>query len=232
LDLDPGFTEPTDAAFGRESLAARLGKGHLRLGYALRCAADIAATLREFQEDGRVHGSIGAASILLHPSGAVLAPPDVRAAETQARGDIAAFGAVLYQMLLGDGGAGGGWFPEEAQGAGRNSPDELRSAAARLALRCLAAPPQREPAIQSVLTEVRVLGVLARQCEAQARNAEAPHTRDRCPKCGGGLIRDTKPRSAFERFLDRLQIPIRRCRRCDHRYVAMTGGPWVKETPD
>lgn len=226
--MDAGFT--TVASLGRESLAARLEKGGLRLGYALRCAADIAATLREFQEDGRVHGNVGATSILLHPSGAVLVPPAGRAAETQARGDIAAFGAVLYQMLLGHSRTGGGWFPEEAQGADRNSPDGVRLAAVRLALRCLAAPPRREPAIQRVLTEVRLLGVLARQCEAQAR--EAPATRERCPQCGGGFIRDTKPRSPFERLLDRSRIPIHRCRRCDHGYVVMTGGPWVKKTPD
>ena len=42
-----------------------------------------------------------------------------------------------------------------------------------------------------------------------------------CPKCESSTVYAARPRSAFERLLERWNIPICRCHRCYHRYIVV-----------
>ena len=56
--------------------------------------------------------------------------------------------------------------------------------------------------------------------EAQAASPE-----ETCPRCGGSLGTNSRPRSAFEALLRTFGFPVRRCSRCFHRYVIFLGLP-------
>jgi DNA-directed RNA polymerase subunit M/transcription elongation factor TFIIS len=130
---------------------------------ALRCATDVAAALRELHQAGRAHGDVSPASIVLRPSGATLLPPNSLAMVANPRADVAAFGAILYQMLTGGRPPRSGLLAAPSGRAPHAGPSGLLAAATRLAGRCLAAPPQPAPTIQMVVTEVRLLSVLTKQ---------------------------------------------------------------------
>jgi hypothetical protein len=87
--------------------------------------------------------------------------------------DVQAFGAVFYQMLTGT-------LPSDALTAAdirvegpRTGSARLRSAALMLALNCRGSKGARL-SMQQLATEIRLLGVLLRQYEANAKNAPAP----------------------------------------------------------
>jgi hypothetical protein len=162
------------------TLASRLADGPLPLPLALRCATDVAAALRELHVVGRAHGEVSAASIVLRPSGAVLLPPNDLQREVNLRADVAGFGAVLYEMLTGGEPPSGGPLAAPEEHVPHSGVPGLRAAATRLAAKCLATPPDEAPTIQMVVTEVRLLNVLARQSEAESpalpQRAPAPQT--------------------------------------------------------
>jgi hypothetical protein len=206
---------------GEESLASRLAQGPLPLPFALRCAEDVAAALRELYRTGRAHGEVSPTSVVLRRSGAELVPPNGRAREANSRADVPAFGAVLYQMLTGSKPVGGGLVDGPAEPAPEAGPPGLRAAATRLAAKCLARPPHQAPSIQTVVIEVRLLNMQARQLGAEfaaaPQRARSPF--ERFPKCGSVHVCESHPRTGLERFLSDFGIGIYRCHRCFHRYV-------------
>jgi hypothetical protein len=227
------------------SLAARLSLGPLPLQSALRYAAEVAGTLRQLHEDGRFHGDVEPGFVRITEAGALLLPPNGHAHLATARDDISEFGALLYQMLTGA--KPNGDLPAAAREGDR---ENVRLAATRLAARCLGTLPGRPADIQKVSTEVRLLGVLARQHGAQdeipatpvAPTVTAPvaaaapetaeprtisHPDDRsarekvCPRCREHLTAPSRPHTALEALLHMFHVPIRRCGRCFHRYVIL-----------
>ena len=58
--------------------------------------------------------------------------------------------------------------------------------------------------------------------------AKASHSRPvlndvMCPKCKGYHVRLSRPRTAFERFLNALGMGVHRCHRCFYRYIPFLG---------
>lgn len=160
------------------SLAARLSLGPLPLQSALRYAAEVAGTLRQLHEDGRFHGDVEPGFVRITEAGALLLPPNGHAHLATARDDISEFGALLYQMLTGA--KPNGDLPAAAREGDR---ENVRLAATRLAARCLGTLPGPPADIQKVSTEVRLLGVLARQHGAQDEIPAVPTTPPAPPVC-------------------------------------------------
>jgi hypothetical protein len=129
----------------------------MALGDALSCAAGLACALRCLHAEGCVHGQVEPELVLLKDFGVLLLPPPGGASGAAARGDVAAFGAVLAEVLTGARPVGGVPVPSGRR-AGR---EEILGAALGLAARCLNAPPDLN--MQRVSTHVRLLAVLARQ---------------------------------------------------------------------
>ena len=171
-----------------ETLANRLAEGPLPLPFALRCATDVAAALRELHEVARAHGEVSTASVVLRPTGAALLPPNGLQRMVDLPADVAAFGAVLYEMLTGVKPPRDGSPAAPQERVPRAGFPGLRAAATRLAVKCLAAPPEQAPTIQMVVTEVRLLNVLAQQSGAESsaapRGAPAFETRGKANPSG------------------------------------------------
>jgi hypothetical protein len=146
------------------TLAERLARGPLSLAYALQCATDLATALRQLHADRYAHGSINAGTVLLRESNARLAPayPNSRASQHD---DVAAYGAVLYQLVNGCAPPAGFTVTRPLPTAHRNNAEGLAAAATDLAYRCMASHPENAPEMQKVLMEVRLLSVLSRQPE-------------------------------------------------------------------
>ncbi len=197
----PSGTSSNDGV-PEESLASRLAQGPLPLPLALRCATDVAAALRELHQAGRVHGEVSPASVVLRPSGAVLLPPNGLVTEGDSGADVAAFGAVLYQMLTGRKLPPGGFLAAPAECALRTSPRGLRAAATRLTAQCLATPPDQAPTIQMVVTEVRLLNVLARQLGDES---PAPAPPQRAP--AGTFANGEPAKESVSAMLSRKPVP-------------------------
>ena len=151
---------PTNAELGvqAETLANRLSHGALPLRYALRCATDVASNLRDLHEEGRLHGSVNASSVVVTESGARLLPPNGQARYAVAGADVSAFGALLYEMVTGARPSPRATPPLPAI-ASRNTPKGLQIAATRLASKCLRSTSNSFSEMQKVLTEVRLLGL-------------------------------------------------------------------------
>jgi hypothetical protein len=144
-----------------ETLANRLSQGALPLGYALRYATDVASSLRDLHEEGRLHGSVNADSVVVTGTGAQLLPPNGHARYTVAGADVSAFGALLYEMVTGAK-PSPRTTPPLPPIASRNTPKGLEAAATRLASKCLRSTSNSFTEMQKVLTEVRLLGLQSR----------------------------------------------------------------------
>jgi len=138
----------------------------------LRCAHEIATELRDLHQQTRAYGNLTASSICMSGSGARLLPSRSSWDQEAALHDIRAFGAVFYQMLTGT-------LPSDALTAAdirvegpRTGFARLRSAALMLALNCRGSKGARL-SMQQLATEIRLLGVMLRQYEANARNEPA-----------------------------------------------------------
>ena len=105
-----------DGAVEGELLAHRLARGALPAGEALRYAVEIGALLQRAHARGGVHGALSPHSIAITPDGLRLlrppalsepcdapyrSPEQVRGEAPDERSDIFAFGAVLYEAVLG-----------------------------------------------------------------------------------------------------------------------------------
>jgi hypothetical protein len=164
---------PSGPSGPAETLADVLASGPLPLAAGLRCAHEVATELRDLHQQTRAYGNLTASSILMSGSGARLLPSRGSWDQAAALRDIRAFGAVFYQMLTGT-------LPPDALTAAeirvegpRTGPARLQSAALMLALNCRGSKGARLSMLQ-LATEIRLLGVLLRQYEANAKNAPAP----------------------------------------------------------
>jgi hypothetical protein len=132
---------------------------------ALRCASDVAKILSELHQQGRPHGRLTPASVVMKESGAELLPSRAQWEQGAEEHDVAAFGALLYEVIMGakppvD--ASAGTFRAPGPNSGLLG---IRAAAMRLAGKCLGYFPVTL-SMQQAATEVRLLWVVARQFEA------------------------------------------------------------------
>lgn len=223
-----------------ESLAARLRKQPLPLALALRLATGVASELRDLHAQGRAHGAVELESLRFSRSGIFLG--DARGGKDKAgmRRDIAGYGRILNCMLTGSP------EPQVLPVVPRKhcSPEALRAAALDHANRCLSG----RPGIQRVVTEVRLLSVLARQMAEVAvkvppppmpapnwevvsmESANGPGSPPlpspagvKCPKCGCRWIHESRPRTGLDQLLIGLHQPLYRCPLCLHRYAVVLG---------
>lgn len=159
-----------DSARGRnggQKLEEILERGPLALEPALRHATDIACALRELHLDGRAHGAVDTGHIVIRASGATLLAPE-RRGYTDPLDDLSGFGDALYAMLTGRSAGGEEMRLVPAKPVILKGPLAVRAAAIRLAERCLTADRETAPDFQKVLTEVRLLHVMAKQFSPDA----------------------------------------------------------------
>lgn len=141
----------------QDSLAERLARAPLSLGEALCCATEIAAALRDLHRQGLAYGAVSSQLIEMGRAGATLRSTGALKRLGDGRSDMAAFGAVLDEMLR---------RAETADG----SLDTLREQAGALARRCS----DGSPAMQQVFITLRLLMFEARQRGTAVRPAYRP----------------------------------------------------------
>ena len=91
--------------------------------------------MREMHQEGRSHGSVDPAHVMLRPGGAILLPFDPRG-YPDPLADLVGFGVVLYAMLTGKQPSGDELRLVPAKPAHLKGASALRAAATRLAERC------------------------------------------------------------------------------------------------
>jgi hypothetical protein len=231
------------------TLAEELARGPLPLAAALRYATEIAAGLRSIHAEGGAHGSVSAATVIMGGPRAMLTSPNGNSRQARQQGDVAAFGAVLLQMLTGSKPAPGLIaVPPAPRPSLHSGPEELKMAALRLACRCINEEPLLD--IQKALTEIRTLAMLARYTEkplaakqrapaagvaadAESRDAAAAAARGRRER-----VRPKPPRSLIPEFETPPVIPplqldtsavdqtpsVVHCPRCGSAYIYYSKG--------
>ena len=133
-----------DIEAATESLEERLARGAMPFREALESATRLAAQLRDLHVHGLEYGALSARTVVIGACGAGLAPRRGLARRADGRGDVAAFGGVMQEML------DGAETPRHLL--------NLRAEAAGLAHQCRAHAPE----IQQVLIPLRLLGMRAR----------------------------------------------------------------------
>ncbi len=96
------------------TLSHRLAEGPISLQEALRYATNLAEALRQIHDTGRTYGTLSPSSIILTAGGLELAatggpasvtpytaPEILRGRPADQRSDIFAFGAIVYEMIMG-----------------------------------------------------------------------------------------------------------------------------------
>jgi hypothetical protein len=150
-----------------------LTAGPLDLAAGLRCANEIAVELRDLHQQNRAYGKLSVNNVIMAESGAQLAPLRNSWDETIQQRDVQAFGAVFYEILTGTPPPVNPAAADPRMQGPRPGPSRLRSSAILLAVKCLTSKGARVT-MQQVATEVRLLGILLRQQEANAKYEPPP----------------------------------------------------------
>lgn len=246
---------PTDfaaGAFAPERLADRLAAGRLPLHHALRCGADLALNLRDLHAARSAHGSVTPVFVALEPARAVLIPAPGSAATASADGDARAFGAVLYEMLVGRKPDREAFAPSAVRSPYHGAMAEVYQSALGIAEKCMAGAPGSAPNLQNVANQLRLLLLIANRASAarppEARPPAPPAagpailpqpapgdeedwsdedwddlTDQVCPHCSARNVHYSSLGSSFEHLLGYLGIPFYRCHKCFHRYMMFLG---------
>jgi hypothetical protein len=148
-------------------------RGPLPLDVCLRHATDLAMALREMHADGRVHGTVDTAHVVVKSSGASLVQAERRGLPDPLQ-DLTGFGVVLYAMLTGKPPSGEEFRLVPPKPSMLKGPSAIRATATRLAERCLTAERETAPDFQKVLTEVRLLSVMAKQFSSEQLGLHIP----------------------------------------------------------
>ena len=172
-----------------ETLDLHLGRGPLPLAKALRYGIDLAESLRQIHERGRVCAFLQPACITIVNGRAGLgpvrpanispyfSPEQVRGKDLDTRSDLFSLGAILYEML-----SGHRAFPGQSKSALRleileRNPDPLGDvppALARLVAQCLEKKPeQRLQRVDVLLAGLKLQQILMGASKPRARAAAA-----------------------------------------------------------
>lgn len=156
-----------------ETLADALAGGPLALAAGLRCANEIAVELRDLHQQNRAYGKLSVNNVIMAETGAHLAPLRRHWDEANQQRDVQAFGAVFYEMLTGTPPPVSPAAADPRLQGSRPGPSRLRSSAMLLALKCVTSKGARVT-MQQIATEIRLLGILLRQHEANAKYEPPP----------------------------------------------------------
>jgi predicted nucleic acid-binding Zn-ribbon protein len=164
-----------DTLMNTTTLAQRMAEGRIPISDALRYAMQIAESLRQIHDEGRVHGSVSPLSISVEHNNAALLPsmvaagaatpysaPEVLAGKApDTRSDIFSFGTVVYEMLTGK---------RAFDGTDRTKPAPSGSPAVdRFVAGCVASNPlARLQSVKRVMMELKLLHAAARRAESSA----------------------------------------------------------------
>jgi hypothetical protein len=164
------------------TLAQRIGEGRIPVSEALRSAMSLAEALRKLHDAGKAHGAVTPSSIVVTATGLDLIPslgppatvtpytaPEVlQGKPADARSDIFAFGALVYEMLTGRRA-----FEGDSQTAltlalvNSEPPASGSPAVDRLVAGCVAkSPAARWQRMQKIIMELKLLTVAARRADA------------------------------------------------------------------
>jgi len=150
------------------TLADALRHGPLPLALALACARDIASAISQLHRQQLVLGQLDAAAIEFGPAGASLPIPKAIYRRATPAGDVHDFGSLLHRMITGvkpDGAPP----PEAPALTEETTPETIRAAALRLAVRCHDRSTGGEaPSMRQVATELRLLNLMVLRFPAAA----------------------------------------------------------------
>jgi len=171
-------------SISQRSLADRLNEGKLPVGDALRFAMTLADALRRLHDSGRVYGALSPSHIGFNGTTVELgaapdhsgvltpytAPEVLHGKPADARSDIFAFGAILFEMLTGrrafDGDSEASLSAALIGSAPASSGSPLVD---RLVASCVAKDPAvRCQRMQKIIMELKLLSVAARRAEVPA----------------------------------------------------------------
>jgi hypothetical protein len=223
-----------------ESLAARLRRERLPLPVALRFVTGIASELRDLHAAGHAHGAVDLECLRLSRSGVSLGEGRGGRDKASMARDVEGLGKILNWMLAGNPDP----QPCVVVVRRRQSLEALRVATLDLARRCLSG----RLGMQRVVTEIRLLSVLARQISESpvkisppvrpaadwkvisVEPAKGPGSTPvvspsglKCPRCGCTWAHLSRPRSGLDALLIRFHRPIYRCPVCLYRYAQVLG---------
>jgi hypothetical protein len=167
------------------TLAERLNQAKLPVGEALRFAMTLADALRRMHDSGRVYGALTPSNIGLTGTTSVdlaaapehtgsitpyTAPEVLHGKPADARSDIFAFGAILFEMLTGRRAFDGDTEASLAAALTDSAPPSSGSPLVdRLVASCVAKDPAvRCQRMQKIIMELKLLSVAARRTETPA----------------------------------------------------------------